>query len=470
MTQPAPLPDHRPDPYRPRWHFTTQRNWINDPNGLIHIDGVWHMFYQYNPHGDQWGHMSWGHATSHDLLHWDERPLAIPEDDAHWIFSGSAVFDADNSSGLGTADNPPVVALYTGAGREPGAEQVQCIAYSLDRGDSWTKYARNPVLAIGLADFRDPKILWHAPSARWVMVVCRSKEDRLSFYTSANLIDWDHASDFGPGGAVGHLWECPDVFALPVAGEINQTRWVLKVDFCHGDDDRGCSGQTFFGQFDGTTFAPDLDDAGQPVWQRLDEGPDFYAAMSWFGAPVGDTRRIWIGWMNNHSYSRDVPTGDWRGMMSVPRDVGLARIGNHLALTQYPVAEYAAVLGPAMAWDGRTAEIAGGVARIDFTLDTSGDGATGFALNWGNAAHLTFQMDCASGQMLLDRSASGALTNHAVFARVANAQRIASAAAMPCHLILDRCSVELFIDGGIQVFSAQIFPPAGDPVLRLITA
>ncbi len=467
MTQPAPLPDHRPDPYRPCWHFTTQRNWINDPNGLIHIDGVWHMFFQYNPHGNQWGHMSWGHATSTDLVQWVEQPLAIAEDEAHWIFSGSAVYDANNSSGLGTADNPPIVALYTGAGREPGSEQVQCIAYSLDRGDSWTKYAGNPVLEIGLADFRDPKILWHAPTNRWVMAVCRSKEDRVSFYTSTNLMDWAHASDFGPGGAVGHLWECPDLIELPAAGSSGERRWVLKVDFCHGDDGRGCSGQAFFGQFDGVVFTPDLDDAGQPRWQRLDEGPDFYAAMSWSGAPAGDMRRIWIGWMNNHSYSRDVPTGEWRGMMSVPRELGLARVGGQLALTQNPVAEYVSALGPALAWDGQTLAIWDGVARVDFTLDTSGNGTTGFILNWDSAAQLEFRFDRATGMLSLDRSASGALIDHSVFARVASAKRIATSADMPCHMILDRCSVEMFIDGGVQVFSAQIFPPDAPATLRL---
>jgi fructan beta-fructosidase len=457
-----------PDPFRPRWHFTPQKNWINDPNGLIWIDGRWHMFYQYNPEGNQWGHMSWGHASSADLLHWDEHDVAIAEDDAHWIFSGSAVYDAQNSSGLGTADNPPLIALYTGAGREEGAAQVQCLAYSLDRGISWAKYAGNPVLDISMADFRDPKIIWHDPTNRWVMVVARAKEDRLSFYTSPNLVDWAHASDFGPAGAEGHLWECPDLIELPIDGDTAATRWILKVDFCHGDDNRGCSGQAFFGQFDGAHFTPDLDEAGQPRWQRLDEGPDFYAAMSWYGAPAGDARRIWIGWMNNHSYSRLTPTGEWRGMMSVPRVLGLRREGALPYLTQNPVAEYEGAMPPAFMWDGTEMPITNGIARIDGSLSALGSGETGFTLSWGNAAHLDFCFDKETSTFMLDRSASGDLTDNRVFARIAHAPRIASGAVMPFHLILDRCSVEIFIDGGLQVFSAQIFPPDGDPVLSLI--
>jgi fructan beta-fructosidase len=298
--------------------------------------------------------------------------------------------------------------------------------------------------------------------------VARAKEDRLSFYTSANLIDWDHASDFGPAGAEGHLWECPDLIELPVDGEPGTTRWVLKVDFCHGDDERGCSGQAFFGQFDGTHFTPDVNDAGLPRWQRLDEGPDFYAAMSWHGAPAGDARRIWIGWMNNHSYSRLTPTGDWRGMMSVPRVLGLKLQGGLPYLTQNPVAEYDAAMPPAFVWDGAAMSIANGVARIDGALAAQGTGETGFTLSWGEAARLDFRFDKETGTLMLDRSESGALTDNPVFARIAHAPRIASEEITPFHLILDRCSVEIFLDGGIQVFSAQIFPPQGDPILRLI--
>jgi fructan beta-fructosidase len=458
------------DRFRPRWHFTTHKNWINDPNGLIWAGGRWHLYYQYNPHGSQWGNMSWGHASSVDLVTWEEHPLAIAQDDTHWIFSGSAVLDAANSSGLGSVDNPPLVALYTGAGKTPGCHQVQCIAYSLDQGNSWTKYAGNPVLDEGMTDFRDPKIMWHGPAQHWVMVVCKSTQNQIAIYTSPNLIDWTHTSDFGPAGAAGHLWECPDLIELPVDAAPGKTRWILKVDYCHSDDGRGCSGMVFFGQFDGVHFTPDCDANGVPRWQRLDEGGDFYAAMSWHGAPAGDTRRIWIGWMNNHIYSSETPTGDWRGMMSVPRVLGVCQMQGDLWLTQNPVTEYGDVLGPATIWNAEPLQLEGGCARMEGVLDASGIGRSGFAVCWGDNAELRFELDRDTGMVCLDRSQSGAMSDHPVFVRPATAQRIARSAEMPFALILDKCSVEIFIDNGVQVFSAQIFPPEGNPVLRLITA
>jgi sucrose-6-phosphate hydrolase SacC (GH32 family) len=260
------------------------------------------------------------------------------------------------------------------------------------------------------------------------------------------------------------LWECPDLIALPVDGAQHEIRWVLKVDFCHGDDDRGCSGHVFFGQFDGENFIPDCDENGVPCWQRLDEGPDFYAAMSWHGAPAGDARRIWIGWMNNHSYSSETPTGRWRGMMSAPRSLGLRRIAPGspaVALTQNIVAEYAKALGPAVQWDGAPMHIGQRAARIDGALIADGTGDTGFALCWGNAARIEFRLNREKSLISLDRRQSGAMVEHPVFARIATAQRISGDLHLPFYIILDHCSVEIFIDGGLQVFSAQVFPPEG---------
>ncbi len=464
--KPEPMPPE--DRFRPRWHFAPQRNWINDPNGLIWIDGRWHMFYQYNPHGNIWGHMSWGHASSVDLVQWDEHGVALPEDAAHWIFSGSAIFDAHNVSGLGTPENPPFLAFYTGAGKVPGSRQVQCLAYSLDRGRSWHKYAGNPVLDEGMEDFRDPKLVWHAPTSSWIMVIARSKEDRLSFYRSADLLSWTHLSDFGPAGAIGHLWECPDLFALPVDGGAGESRWVLKVDFCHGDDGRGCSGQAFFGQFDGTRFHPDCDADGLPIWQRLDEGPDFYAAMSWHGGPPGDARRIWTGWMSDHAYSGRTPTGAWRGMMSVPRSVSLRRMGDRFVLVQQPVAELDAIV-PAQRWSGAPQRVAGGAGRFAITL-ADADGANGpdrvVNLRWGDAAALSFAWHRAENRLSLDRANSGALCDDAAFRRVAVADRIGSG-PLALDLLVDGCALEIYVDGGVQVFAAQMFPPPGDPLLTL---
>ena len=239
------------EPFRPQFHYTPAQNWMNDPNGLVYCKGEYHLFYQYNPFGDTWGHMSWGHAVSRDLVRWQELPLAIPEEGDELIFSGSAVVDRDNTSGLGTRENPAMVAIYTSA--RPGS-QAQSLAYSTDRGRTWTKYAGNPVLDIGSGEFRDPKVFWYAPSNQWIMAVVLATEHRVSFYASKNLKDWTHLSDFGPANAVGGVWEVPDLFQLPVDGNRKKTKWVLVVNINPGGIAGGSAAQYFVGDFDGTRF------------------------------------------------------------------------------------------------------------------------------------------------------------------------------------------------------------------------
>src|SRR6266540_1045137 len=205
------------EPFRPQFHFTPARNWMNDPNGLVFYDGEYHLFYQYNPFGDKWGHMSWGHAVSRDLVHWEHLPLALAEEDGVMIFSGSAVVDWSNTSGFGTGKKPPLVAIYTGHYTKKPL-QNQHLAYSNDRGHTWTKYSGNPVLDIGEQDFRDPKVFWHEPTKRWVMVVSWPTHRKVRFYASSNLREWTHLSDFGPAGSTQGIWECPDLFPLHVEG------------------------------------------------------------------------------------------------------------------------------------------------------------------------------------------------------------------------------------------------------------
>ena len=216
--------------WRPQFHFSPATNWMNDPNGLVFYDGEYHLFYQFNPFGHKWGHMSWGHAVSRDLLHWDHLPVALAEENGVMIFSGSAVVDWNNSSGFGKNGKPPLVAIYTGHyTRKP--LQNQQIGYSTDRGRTWTKYAGNPVLDIGEKDFRDPKVSWHEPTKRWVMVVSWPTQRKVRFYASPNLKDWTHLSDFGPAGSTKGIWECPDLFPLPHEGK---TKWVLIVNVGSG--------------------------------------------------------------------------------------------------------------------------------------------------------------------------------------------------------------------------------------------
>ncbi|WP_415365690.1 GH32 C-terminal domain-containing protein [Saccharothrix sp. BKS2] len=248
------------EPHRPQFHFTPERNWMNDPNGLVHHEGEYHLFYQHNPNGNSWGDISWGHAISRDLVHWQELPVAISHDEDEMVFSGSAVVDHANTSGFGTRDEPAMVAVYTSAPKT-GGKQAQSLAYSTDRGRTWTKYAGNPVLDIGSAEFRDPKVQWYAPTKSWLMAVALSAERKIRFYSSKDLKSWTELSDFGPAGAVGGVWECPDLFPLRVDGDPRRTKWVLVVSINPGGIAGGSAAQYFIGDFDGTRFTPD-DDGG----------------------------------------------------------------------------------------------------------------------------------------------------------------------------------------------------------------
>lgn len=319
---------------RPRYHYAPAANWLSDPNGLVHHAGVWHMFYQYNPLGEDWGHMAWGHATSTDLATWIELPPALLEDDRHMIYSGSAVVDRANSAGFG-AD--AIVAVYTGAREHPVKHQAQCLAWSGDGGKVWTKFAANPVLDRGLADFRDPNVIWHEATARWIMVVVLSEEDRALLYASPNLRDWTQLSQIALPGVPGHLWECPLLIELPVEG-CAQTRWLFKVDVLSGAPGSGAC--YVAGTFDGERFAPDGD------WHLADLGSDFYAAIAWHAPRDARGRPCWIGWMGNHGYQRKLPLQGWRGAMSLPRRLSLRPGEGGMTLVQEIEPSCAALFGP----------------------------------------------------------------------------------------------------------------------------
>lgn len=260
--------DPADEQYRPALHFTPERNWMNDPNGLVYDDGTWHLFFQHNPYGTRWGNMSWGHATSTDLVHWEERPVAIPQtfDESGTaiedIFSGSVVIDEQNTSGFGTADEPPMVAIYTSAYTPAhpthAGTQAQSLAYSTDDGQTWTKYEGNPVVDRGSANFRDPKVIRYTDpetgESYWVMVAVEALQYKVVLYRSDDLKTWTHLSDFGPANATGGIWECPDLFPLAVDGDPSNVKWVMVVNLNPGSVAGGSGGQYFVGEFDGTTF------------------------------------------------------------------------------------------------------------------------------------------------------------------------------------------------------------------------
>jgi fructan beta-fructosidase len=270
--------------YRPQFHYTPEKNWMNDPNGMVFYQGEYHLFYQHNPSGNQWGNMSWGHAVSPDLVHWTELPVAIPHDDQEMVFSGSAVIDTNNTSGFGTKDNPAMIAVYTRLDKATGV-QSQALAYSTDRGRTFTKYADNPVLDIGSRDFRDPKVFWYEEGQEWIMSVALSAERKVAFYRSSDLKTWEHLSDFGPAGATGGVWECPDFFPLPVDGDKKKTKWVLLVNIGSGGIAGGSANQYFTGTFDGKRFVSDDKPYVPPTGRDLGSFDDG-TYSGW--APAGD--------------------------------------------------------------------------------------------------------------------------------------------------------------------------------------
>ena len=314
---------------RPRTHFTPARNWINDPNGLVYYKGKYHLFFQHNPEGILWGNMSWGHSVSKDLLHWEHLPVAIPCEATNGIFSGSAVVDYTNSTGFGTTEKPAMVAIYT-VHQNDASNQSQHIAYSTDEGLTWTKYSQNPVLDLGMIDFRDPKVSWDESTQTWLMTVAKPQEFKIAFFRSTDLKTWTHLSDFGPLGATGGCWECPDLISLTTPS--GETKWVLLVSLNPGGIAGGSGTQYFIGDWDGTTFTTSQTET---LW--IDYGRDNYAGVTF--ANVADDRRIFLGWMSNWDYASKLPSQIWRGSMTSARDLTLTDVSGKTMLLSTPITD-----------------------------------------------------------------------------------------------------------------------------------
>jgi len=486
--------------YRPKWHYSAARNWLNDPNGLVYSNGVYHLFYQYNPHGDDWGNMSWGHATSVDLLRWEEQPVAIPCDDEEAIFSGSAVVDVHNTSGFGTPENPPLVAIYTSAysGACPlSGLQAQSLAYSTDDGTTWTKYAGNPVLDRASADFRDPKVFWYDGDAGsyWVMVAVEAVRREVVLYKSADLKSWEYLSTFGPANATEGMWECPDLFELPVDGDASSTRWVMVVNLWPGGIAGGSGGQYFIGTFDGVTFCSETtvteglqpDDSRMADYGWLDWGRDYYAAVSFSNVPDG--RRLMIGWVNNSQYAAKTPPEGWRGAMSLVREVRLVSRGGRPGLIQEAIDPFEGHgtenlilsrqrLEPGVTW--LPEEVSGVVLRIDAEFEPGPAGRVGVVLradmqpeaasevSSAGAERTVLAYDSAKGELSLDRTGSGNVGFHNSFPSVERVAVPLEDGRIRLRIFLDRCSVEVFAQDGTATITDQFFPADSSTALALL--
>ena len=451
------------EPYRPQFHFTPAFNWTNDPNGLVYHDGEWHIFYQYNPFGDVWGHMSWGHAVSKDLFRWQHLPVALPEVGEVMAYSGSAVVDRLNTSGFGRGGNPPLIAIYTS---RTETDQTQSIAYSNDRGRTWTRYEGNPVLDVEDPAFRDPKVFWHEGTQRWIMAVVLANQRKVSFYGSPDLKQWTHLSDFGPEGAhpVSN-WECPDLFELPVQGESGQSKWILQVDSGMGHPWTGSGCQYFVGEFDGVRFVND-NPPETALW--LDWGRDFYAAQSYSDVPAEDGRRIVIGWISNWMYARQKPTSPWRGAQSVPRALQLRRFAEGLRLVQQPVREIESLRGESLQLGDLSVEeanrriasagFAGDTLEIHAEIEVGTAPDVGFRVLQGEGEETLIGFTASPAEVYVDRSESGRVGFHASFAGRHSARLDPSNGRVRLRILVDRSVVEVFAGDGRVAITDRVFP------------
>ncbi len=447
------IPPAYNQPYRPQYHFSPREHWTNDPNGLVYFEGEYHLFFQYNPFGDEWGHMSWGHAVSRDLLHWQELPVALPEENGIMIFTGSTVVDEHNSSGFCRQAKPCLVAIYTGHTPESGSKpalQTQNLAYSNDRGRTWTKYSGNPVLNLNMSDFRDPKVFWSSQAKHWVMAVSLPNDHKVRIYGSSDLKNWNALSEFGPAGATGGQWECPELFELPVEGQNNETRWVMKVGLNPGARLGGSGEQYFVGKFDGSRFTND-NPPSLTLW--TDYGKDCYCALTFNGLPRG-RKPVMIGWMDNWQYAAKLPTSPWRGQMTFPRELSLRKTSEGIRLYQQPVEEIEQLAGPT----DDSAPTHSFIAAFSLNIDKGRE--VGLKLLSNRESYTSIGYDPGKHVVFVDRTHSGLTSFSPEFPARIEAPLVASGKTLAIKVLVDRCSVEVFADDGRVVSTNLIFPPA----------
>ena len=458
--------------YRPQVHFSPQSHWMNDPNGMVYHNGEYHLFYQHYPEASHWGPMHWGHAVSNDLIHWEHLPIALYPDSLGYIFSGSAVVDKDNTSGLGTTGNPPLIAFFSY--HDPVAEkeeryteiESQAIAYSLDNGRTWIKYENNPVVENpGIRDFRDPKVIWHEESEQWVMSIAAGNV--IMFYTSPDCLDWTFASEFGEfHGDHDGVWECPDLFPLEVKNT-GETKWVLIVNMNPGGPMGGSATQYFVGDFDGKEFS-----TNQFLALWLDYGKDNYAGVTWSNTP--DDRRILAGWMNNWQYAGEKPTVTWSGALTFPRELGLVYNEDFYFLTSTPIKEIEKLYGVSefiedvevrdniavfeeVSFEKAPVEI---VLTFDVSETTRMDFPGNFGITFSNKyeEYYTIGYDNVVKYYYADRrnSTSEDISEH--FPSLQAIPYIINDETAEWRIIIDKSSIEFFTANGELVITNVVYP------------
>lgn len=443
--------------FRPVYHHTPAYGWMNDPNGMFYKDGVYHLYFQWNPYGSVWANMHWGHSTSTDLMHWKFEGCAIVPDAWGAIFSGSCVVDHNNTAGFGKG---AVVAFYTSAKATPwGDVQSQSMAYSLDNGKTFTKYEGNPILTSSERDFRDPKVFWYAPGKHWVMMLAVGQH--MEIYSSANLKEWKKESEFGAmQGAHGGVWECPDLVEIPVEGT-REKKWVLICNLNPGGPFGGSAAQYFVGSFDGKKFVNES--PTQTKW--MDWGKDNYATVTWNNAPDG--RCIALGWMSNWQYANNVPTRQYRSANTLARDLTLYREGQELYLKSTPSVEVKKARGKKVSIPSfkvsekhemvNLFEEKQGAYEVEIVIQNAGASKIAFCLLNDKGEKVSMYYDLNRKQFVMDRSESGTVD----FSKDFPAVTVAPANVdkeLTLRLFVDRSSIEAFGEDGKFVMTNLVFP------------
>ncbi|WP_258098514.1 glycoside hydrolase family 32 protein [Marinoscillum pacificum] len=434
--------------YRPAYHFTPASGWMNDPNGLVYFEGEYHLFYQHYPDSNIWGPMHWGHAVSTDLVHWEHLPIALYPDSLGYIFSGSAVVDWQNTAGFGTEESPAMVAMYTY--HDPIGErnntidfQTQGIAYSLDKGRTWTKYEGNPVIPNpGIRDFRDPKVSWNSETEEWNLIL--AVKDHVNLYSSPNLKEWTHQSEFGVDlGAHGGVWECPDLFQLTDQNGV--TKWVMLVSINPGGPQGGSATQYFVGDFDGSVFTP----LGSAI-RWIDYGADNYAGVTFSDVPEEDGRRLFIGWMSNWQYANIVPTYEWRSAMTIPRELKIQNTENGYLLRSVPVGEMESAFTIEGA-NGELINVSGSVFKLGMTIESS-TGAMVLSNDVGDSLIVSYD----ENYLTINREQAGKVAFSDVFAASHQAP-LNGIEVKSLDVYVDNSSVEVFVNNGDLVMTDLFF-------------
>ncbi|WP_419071469.1 GH32 C-terminal domain-containing protein [Phocaeicola plebeius] len=443
--------------FRPVYHHTPAYGWMNDPNGMFYKDGVYHLYFQYNPYGAVWGNMHWGHSTSTDLMHWKFEGCAIVPDAWGAIFSGSCVVDHENTAGFG---KEAVVAFYTSAKSTPwGDIQMQSMAYSLDNGKTFTKYEGNPILTSSEKDFRDPKVFWYAPGKHWIMILAVGQH--MEIYSSVNLKEWKKESEFGAmQGAHGGVWECPDLVEIPVEGT-REKKWVLICNLNPGGPFGGSAAQYFVGSFDGKKFVNES--PTQTKW--MDWGKDNYATVTWNNAPDG--RCIALGWMSNWQYANNVPTRQYRSANTLARDLTLYREGQELYLKSTPSSEVKKARGKKVSIPSfkvsekhemvNLFEEKQGAYEVEIVIQNAGASKIAFCLLNDKGEKVSMYYDLNRKQFVMDRSESGKVDFSKDFPAVTVAP-VNVDKELTLRLFVDRSSIEAFGEDGKFVMTNLVFP------------